>query len=599
MAGFGEAIGLGGMALASLFVVQGRDQGIRFELPPITRLGRDPDNQIQLHDGEVSRHHAEIHELPDGGYELRDLGSSNGTFVNAVSVRSRKLQNGDHVQLGGSLLLFTWAPKRTPPASGSPSVVLSKEGAGTPRILSTAAPESRQADQGQNALAEAHLRVVYDTAMAVSHTLDIDQLLHRLLELIFAWVQADRGCIMLVEGEKKELAPKVRRDRFSDGEEHMVISRTILDYVIDNSEGVRTTDARGDVRWDPAQSIVQHGVREAICVPMRGRYGVVGVIYIDTTTSAEDVLKHGAPNRFSDEHLKLMVSIAHQAALAVEDTNYYSAMVQSERLAAVGQTIAMLSHHIKNILQGVRGASFLIEDGLKRHDEEVVRKGWRLVERNQEKIYNLVMDMLTFSKEREPEMIPGDLRQVAVDVVELMQVRAKDCNVSLSLVEGPAIPESTFDPEAMHRALLNVVINALDACRDCPNAVVEVSTRHDPYANTICLCVRDTGEGIAQEDLDKLFQLFFSKKGGRGTGLGLTVSHKILKEHGGNIRVESRPGVGSLFTLEVPIVAVANQTMMLESLEKEGLLAPQEDGPLSHFDQEKDDSGVSAASREG
>ena len=91
----------------------------------------------------------------------------------------------------------------------------------------------------------------------------------------------------------------------------------------------------------PAASILQQGVREAICVPMQGRYDVVGVIYIDTLTPAHRVIAN-APQRFREEHLKLMVAIGHQAALAVEDTMYYSAMVQAERLAAVGQTIAML-----------------------------------------------------------------------------------------------------------------------------------------------------------------------------------------------------------------------------------------------------------------
>ena len=108
-----------------------------------------------------------------------------------------------------------------------------------------------------------------------------------------------------------------------------------------HKEGVLTSDAREDQRWDTAASILQQGVREAICVPMQGRYDVVGVIYIDTLTPAHRVIAN-APQRFREEHLKLMVAIGHQAALAVEDTMYYSAMVQAERLAAVGQTIAML-----------------------------------------------------------------------------------------------------------------------------------------------------------------------------------------------------------------------------------------------------------------
>ena len=144
-----------------------------------------------------------------------------------------------------------------------------------------------------------------------------------------------------------------------------------------------TSDARQDDRWNPAGSIVQMGVREAICVPMQGRYDVVGVIYIDTSTSPQQVIQQGGANKFTEDHLKLMIAIGHQAALAVEDTRYYSAMVQAERLAAIGQTIATLSHHIKNILQGIRGGSYLIEMGLKEHDETVVRKGWKIVEKNQ------------------------------------------------------------------------------------------------------------------------------------------------------------------------------------------------------------------------
>src|SRR5690606_4313875 len=133
---------------------------------------------------------------------------------------------------------------------------------------------------------------------------------------------------------------------------------------VEKNEGVLTSNARDDERWDPTQSILKLGVREAICVPMQGRYDVVGVIYIDTSITPQRMIQERTSTKFSQAHLKLMIAIAHQAALAVEDTSYYKAMVQAERLAAVGQTIASLSHHIKNILQGVRGGSYLIEMGL-------------------------------------------------------------------------------------------------------------------------------------------------------------------------------------------------------------------------------------------
>ena len=201
-----------------------------------------------------------------------------------------------------------------------------------------------------------------------------------------------------------------------------------------------------------------------------------------------------------------MIAIAHQAALAVEDTRYYSAMVQAERLAAVGQTIAMLSHHIKNILQGIRGGSYLIEMGLEQHDEDVVRKGWNIVERNQGRISALVMDMLTFSKDREPDPVPGDLNEVVGDVVELMQSRADELNVALDWHPAEDMPTLTFDPEGMHRAVLNVVTNAIDACDERETGRVD-----DHHANTVPresvvrIAVEDNGCGIPAEEIEHIF----------------------------------------------------------------------------------------------
>jgi signal transduction histidine kinase len=408
------------------------------------------------------------------------------------------------------------------------------------------------------ARARSNLQIMYRTALAVSHTLDIDQLLQRILELIFEWVEADRGCMMLIDPAMDELVPKVSRHRRPAGgdSDKLEISRTILDYVREHREGVLTSDAREDQRWDPAASIVRTGVREAICVPMQGRYGMVGVIYIDTYTPPGRQISV-VPNKFSEEHLKLMIAIAHQAALAIEDTSYYSAMVQAERLAAMGQTIATLSHHIKNILQGIRGGSYLIEEGLKNQDFDVVRKGWDIVERNQEKISHLVMDMLTFSKEREPELAAARINAVARDVLELMAIRADETGVALQSELDESIPELMFDAEMMHRAILNVVTNAIDACEKHPQGRVIVRTGLDAAGQEVQVVIEDNGEGISHEDLKRVFSVFESRKGSRGTGLGLPVSQKILREHGGEIQVSSTPGAGSRFVLTFPAVTVA------------------------------------------
>lgn len=552
--------------MPSLFVIRGNDQGARFELDgDVVSIGRDKSNAIQLHDTEISRRHAEFRRQGTSG-SLVDVGSSNGTFVNGHKVTDAALASGDHVQLGGTLMLFTAAGEESardlaervsitsrPVAGDSSRIVRSISQEEGSRLLD---PQLDAAESPWLARARNNLQFMYRTALAVSHTLDIDQLLSRIMQLIFEWVEADRGCIMLVDAETKRVAPKVRRDRKGLAtDEQISISQTILDYVLEHNEGVLTSNASEDRRWDPAASILQLGVREAICVPMRGRYDVVGLIYIDTSTPSEQYLQRGAANKFTEEHLKLMIAIAHQAALAVEDTRYYSAMVQAERLAAVGQTIATLSHHVKNILQGIRGGSYLIEMGLSEHDEGIVRKGWDIVEKNQNKISALVMDMLTFSKEREPELQPAQINEVVADVVELMQSRAADMEVELLVELQPDMPELTFDPDGLHRAVLNVVTNAIDACdREGDPGRVCVRTALDLKAQTVRVIVEDNGAGIAPDDLEKIFTLFVSRKGGRGTGLGLPVSAKILKEHGGKIDVESEVGRGSRFILELPAV---------------------------------------------
>jgi signal transduction histidine kinase len=233
---------------------------------------------------------------------------------------------------------------------------------------------------------------------------------------------------------------------------------------------------------------------------------------------------------------------------------YYSAMVQAERLAAIGQTIAMLSHHIKNILQGIRGGSYLIEMGLSDHDENVMRKGWQIVEKNQNKISTMVMDMLSFSKEREPELAPADLNEVVADVVELLEPRAKELNVALTWTPDNSLPTIQFDSEAIHRAVLNVGTNAIDACEGRANGKVEVSTKYLADRSLAQVTIADNGVGMTAEQLPTIFQAFVSGKGARGTGLGLPVSQKIIKEHGGRILVESEPEQGSRFTLEFPAV---------------------------------------------
>lgn len=553
------------MARASLLVIRGVDQGRRFELDgDDASLGRGTRNRFRILDTEISRNHAVI-RVQDDDYILNDRNSSNGTFVNGLSVTSHRLSSGDQIQIGRTALLFsesTDSKREVPVDIVSPpeehSQIVGHVGADVGRQLlqaSVAAPENLDSTP------QSSLSLLYQISEElVSASLSIEQLLQRILEITLQSVHADRGCMLVADPQTGELEPRaVAHARSNSEPERMPVSRSIVDYVLQKGQGVRTSDARADSRFASGLSIVSGGIQEAMCVPMPGRYELMGVLYVDTTISMDQAGLAPEQDKFTDEHLNLLAAIGRQAALAVEDHRFQESLVKAERLAAVGQTITMLSHHVKNILQGVRGGSYLIDMGLKGHDEDLIQEGWTIVEKNQERIYHLVMDMLTFSTERQPKLESGDVNELAREVHELMQARAAEINVEFRLTEDNDSPAAMFDSEGIHRAVLNAVINALDAVEDQENGVVEIRTGSSDDNSEVWVEVADNGPGIPEEQLESIFNLFESTKGGRGTGIGLAVSQKILREHGGEILIDSQPNRGCRFRLLWPSLEEENR----------------------------------------
>ena len=558
--------------VAALYVIRGADEGKRFELnAPVLTIGRDANNHIWLHDTEVSRRHAELHALPGGGHKLIDLGSSNGSAVNNQAVQELALQPGDQILFGSTLLVYVAvndAPRR--PDLANRINVIARTGHDAPssivRTISEdesnrllAKPLSGEGPWLRNALGS--LSVIYQTTLAVSHILDIDQLLERIMALLFDCIEADRGCVMLRLPDSPRFEPKVVRYREGvDRDEQIAISRTITDYVLKEEKGVLVSDAGTDERFAPAQSVQRYGVREAICVPMKGRHETVGVLYLDTkarTRVAADAEEEGQTTRLSDEDLMLAVAIGHLAGMAVEETRYYQAMVQAERLAAIGQTIAAISHHIKNILQGLQSGGDLIKLGLDDQNLELARQGWSIMHKNQGKIYDLVLDMLNFSKEREPVLEETALPVLVKEVLELALGRRTERVVAVETRFDPKLVTVLADSEGLHRALLNVVTNGLDAVLDAAEPRLIVETHLSGDGKWAEIVVQDNGCGIPADRVADIFKPFVSSKGSRGTGLWLTVTRKILREHGGDVQVQSTPGHGSRFPLRLPATAAA------------------------------------------
>ncbi|MBD3402564.1 PAS domain-containing protein [candidate division GN15 bacterium] len=227
-------------------------------------------------------------------------------------------------------------------------------------------------------------------------------------------------------------------------------------------------------------------------------------------------------------------------------------MIDAERLAAVGQTVAGLAHSVKNILMGLEGGKYIVSLGLQKEDKALIEKGWEMLERNFDKTTMLVKDFLEFAKGRQPAAVWIDPNELVDEIVGLYRDVAAQNGIELRADLDPEIGQSPLDPDGMHTCLTNLVSNAIDACNmsEKEEAYVEIRTRREN--GKLIFEVADNGHGIDYEIKKKIFTTFFTTKGGEGTGLGLLTTRKIVQEHGGKIVVRSKPGEGARFRIELP-----------------------------------------------
>jgi len=246
-----------------------------------------------------------------------------------------------------------------------------------------------------------------------------------------------------------------------------------------------------------------------------------------------------------------------------EENRLRHQLMEQERLAAVGETVAGITHCMKNVLNGLKGGAYLLNVGLKREDSDLVEEGWGNVQKGIDRINRLSLDMLNYCRNRKPTPVPTEPLQFAQETADLISKSAGQEGISISF-HGEKGPPVELDPDAMGRALLNLISNAVDACREKSYAEgeedpkVEVSVKRGK--GNLRFIVADNGIGMSEDTRNKLFSRFFSTKDGRGTGLGLCVTQKIIEEHGGKIGVESSPKRGSTFTINLPDIPVQDST---------------------------------------
>ncbi len=547
--------------------MQGPDKGRKYELPDHEPqlIGRSSE-ALPLTDNTVSRRHAELTpDDPPGVWWIRDLQSQNGTYINGLRITERtKLKPGDQIRTGATVFVFgasegdierdlvrllsadiIAAEIEQTLVSNEDSVILSE-------------PEPRAA-------AVDHLRVIYRLTTMTTQALTRQELLKRVLELVFAEFKPERGFVLLGSGapDAEPMKPaivKYRTPPKDKDEAQFNVSNTIIQHAVRKGEGVLSTNAMTDQRFAAGDSVQRLRIRSAICSPIRFGERTFGALYIDSSI---------ANYTFTPEQLALMNAIGQHTGLALANADLYAQKLQTERLAAIGQTVASLSHAIKNILQGLRGGADVVEMGLNKDDLRIAKGGWDILKRNLDRIVSLTLNMLAFSRQRavEPELTP--LGNLIDECAQLLEGQCNTRGVAILVDTDPEMPPVPLDAPLVHQALMNLMTNAVEAV-DAGKGVVTVrSTYHSPGERgegspaAVEIAVIDNGPGISKERLSRLFEPFNTTKGTKGTGLGLAVTKRIVEEHRGRIRVDSVEGQGATFRMILP----ADATTMIDPSE--------------------------------
>jgi len=221
-----------------------------------------------------------------------------------------------------------------------------------------------------------------------------------------------------------------------------------------------------------------------------------------------------------------------------------------DKLTSVGLLIGTISHGIKGLLNGLDGGIYLVNTGLKKNDRERIDQGWEIASRNIRRIRSMVMDILYYAKDREPDWENFEIKELTDEICENFSHRADRLGIDYQCIIPKNIGQFEADKNAVKSLIINLLDNSLDACRidkkkDHHYITLEIKAQSD----NIIFEVSDNGIGMDRETREKALSMFFSSKGAGGTGLGLFIANKIAESHGGRIDIKSDDGVGSKFTV--------------------------------------------------
>ncbi len=550
---------------------------------PNVTIGRAEDQTICIPHRSLSRSHARI-EQQENSFFITDLQSKNGTFVNGQRVQRREIRHGDTITLGDLDLLF----RTTSFASLEKTVLAAEPRAVRPLVRAPITKLARRPDGDAHgdthARVRARLRILIEVAKLLPASDDTDTLLRKVLELLFQILEVDRGAVLLLDQATNKFVPRVIKTSTPQSGNTPVFSQNIIDFVLEHSVAALFADAVSDPRVGAAQSIVLQSIRASMCVPLRPKDDIIGLLYVDNQKSA---------HLYSEEDLEFLVAFASQASVALENASLYRRieeetvgrmqMAMDAKLASLNAMVSGIAHELRNPLNFMMNfaslsqtltqeiSDFLISQrsrmgagGFEEMEETVAllnENVARIVEHGK-RADSVITGMLSHARRTPGERSPVDPHVLLKDALHLARHGGREGDLEISVVQNFDLQMTPFELAAQDigRVFLNLIDNALYAMRRKKEHVgagflPELKITTQVKGDRAVITIRDNGVGVPNEIKEQIFHPFFTTKPpGQGTGLGLSLSYDIVVQgHQGTMRMESEPGNWTEMVVSLPM----------------------------------------------
>ncbi len=546
--------------LRPLEPAEGLEPVYRIDRFPAT-IGRHELNSIEIANEAISRYHARL-ERVGSQFRLLDLRSSNGTWLNDRRIQVAMIDDSDIVSFGSVKFIVAFETSDGLPISGGSPGGVERDGTSEIHLIQQAdhaeTIHSQPADQrprlleleealpDEPALAESRRRLIgLSRLQGILHAAAGDEarMMKAVLELLFDVLPVSRGAILTRDILDAQLfRPVAVRSRARGGGDSRIgISRGVLQRCLREKVALLTRDAGGDLHLRP-DAEVPSPLRSVICAPLISGAHVLGFCHLETLQ----------PERaFTNDDLTYLVGICGQTSVHLHNLRMTREKIQSERMAAIGQTITGMAHNIKNILLLSQGGIEMMEKSINRRNYETLEETWGLVRRGLDRINSLVQDMLEYSRPRHVEREQMNVNNLLAELALTFADELRRRGVHIELDPDPEVPELPLDRRGLEKALVNLIVNAIEAA-ESQDGWIALSTRMLEDGNLV-IHVRDGGPGIPRELLSRVFIPFFTTKGSKGSGLGLPITRKIIEDMGGRIEVHSEEGRETCFTITLNV----------------------------------------------